>query len=180
MFSYISYADEREKSVSTAGKIWKLLANFCAAPKPRLCCLRSVILAWRSASAMAQIWNPSGMLLRAVNQNQRGKLFAKAKGKKPEFTFPFSGVESDYTLVRLSAPERERVSPDWKRIKNGKLKPHNVDGRINADLKGRNYKWTHVSMGYENNLVAAMAFSAWAWVKAVDNGDRWTKRAATL
>lgn len=52
------------------------------------------------------------MLLRAVNQNQRGKLFAKAKGKKPEFTFPFSGVESDYTLVRLSAPERERVSPD--------------------------------------------------------------------
>lgn len=161
VFIYFIHRWAREKSVSTAGKIWKLLANFCAAPKPRLCCLRSVsvILAWRSASAMAQIWNPSGMLLRAVNQNQRGKLFAKAKRKwkwkkKREFTFPFSGggiglyARSSYVSPRR-VRERERVSPDCKRIKNGKLKPPlNIDGRINADLKGpattrseREYLW---------------------------------------
>lgn len=134
VFIYFIHRWARKKSVSTAGKIWKLLANFCAAPKPRLCCLRSVILAWRSASAMAQIWNPSGMLLRAVNQNQRGKLFAKGAGKKREFTFPFSGGG-----IGLYAPTQARLAvclPDWKRIKNGKLKPHNVDGRINVDLKG--------------------------------------------
>lgn len=118
VFIYFIHRWAREKSVSTAGKIWKLLANFCAAPKPRLCCLRSVsvILAWRSASAMAQIWNPSGMLLRAVNQNQRGKLFAKAKRKwkwkkkNENLHFPFLGVESDYTLVA-----RTSASEEWER-----------------------------------------------------------------
>lgn len=78
------------------------------------------------------------MLLRAVNQNQRGKLFAKGAGKKREFTFPFSGGG-----IGLYAPTQARTTQrtavcllDWKRIKNGKLKPHNVDGRINVDLKG--------------------------------------------
>lgn len=117
--------------------VGKLLC--CAAPKPRLCCLRSVILAWRSASAMAQIWNPSGMLLRAVNQNQRGKLFAKGTGKKREFTFPFSGGGIGlYLYCSSHDPATAVCLPDWKRIKNGKLKPHNVDGRINVDLKGCN------------------------------------------
>lgn len=45
------------------------------------------------------------MLLRAVNQNQRGKLFAKGAGKKREFTFPFSGGG-----IGLYAPTQARTT----------------------------------------------------------------------
>lgn len=138
-FPYILYTDEREKKRLDCRENMKAVGKLlcCAAPKPRLCCLRSVILAWRSASAMAQIWNPSGMLLRAVNQNQRGKLFAKGADKKREFTFPFSGGGIGL-YCSSHDPATAVCLPDWKRIKNGKLKPHNVDGRINVNLKGCN------------------------------------------
>lgn len=134
-------------------EIWKLLVNFYAAPKPLApspapspspsSCLsaatplslllppavfRSVILAWRTAasiaSAMAQIWNPSGML-RAVNQNQRGKLFQRSTKNLHFFFFSMARFTSLPLSLTLSLCQwrgwsglRSACWPDWKQIKN--------------------------------------------------------------
>lgn len=135
---------ERNISFRLVREIWKLLVNFMQRLSPCFIAMPhtpypflvynfisaqtfgcvSGLSFWPAAciaSAMAQIWNPSGML-RAVNQNQRGKLFQQ------KFTFPSSLYLSRSCAcscscsrscpVRGSSGLCSACLPDWKRIKN--------------------------------------------------------------